>query len=146
MSSSTTVGAIPGSRTSPRAQPRTAPRVLPSAEHKEPQRGSTTMARKSPYLSTAQAAEFMNISPAGIRSAARFARERGINLHAPEDQWPDKRTPLFDVDALVKYRDVQRPNRQWVIPIEEQKATKAKRIAEHHEKYPSRAKKADAAN
>lgn len=75
-------------------------------------------------LTTSQAAEMMNVSDAGMRSLARFARNRGIELRAPQSEWLDRRTPMYDQDKLIKYRDVQRPNRDWPIPVEEQKKAK----------------------
>lgn len=78
----------------------------------------------SKLLSTSQAAALMNVSEAGMRSLARFARNRGIELRAPEDEWLDRRTPMYDEEKLIRYRDVQRPNRQWPIPLDEQKKSK----------------------
>lgn len=80
-------------------------------------------------LTTKQAAELMSVKPAGMRSLARFARERGIELLAPTDEWPDLRTPMYDSKKLIHYRDVQRPNRDWPLSLEEQRKLKAERAA-----------------
>ena len=89
------------------------------------------MALNENLLTTLEAAEVLNIpSAAGMRSAARFARQRGIELLADESEWLDKRTPMYDRDKLIHYRDVQRPNRQWVISTEQQRLNREKRKAE----------------
>ena len=96
---------------------------------------------KKKLLTTLEAAEVLNVpSAAGMRSAARFARERGIELLADESEWLDRRTPMYDLEKLVHYRDVQRPNRQWPISTEQQRINREKRKAELEKARAAKAK------
>ena len=45
---------------------------------------------------TAQAAELAGIKPASFRREMMRERQRGRDHRAPREQWPDKRTPLWD--------------------------------------------------
>lgn len=59
-------------------------------------------------LTTRQAADLAGISPAGVRQLARRARAKGVELQAPAEQWPDRRSPRYDRAALEAY--LQRRN------------------------------------
>lgn len=61
-------------------------------------------------LTTAQAAELAGVTPGGFRATANWARKKGVELRAPDDQWPDKRTPMYDKDKLVAWL-ASRPGR-----------------------------------
>lgn len=92
-------------------------------------------------LRTTEAAKLMGVSNAGMRSLARFARMRGIELLAPQEKWPDLRTPVYDEKKLIHYRDVQRPQRLWPIPVDEQKTYRTKKtVSEDAGKVGSKAK------
>lgn len=62
------------------------------------------------HLSTNQAAELMQISPAGFRSFAARSAAAGRRLTIPEKQWPDKRSPRYD-EALLRAALAARPGR-----------------------------------
>lgn len=87
-------------------------------------------AQTAKLLTTAGAAQFMgydNLST--MRTVQRFALERGFSLQAPEELWPDRRTPMYDQNLLAEYRDFVRPARLWSLPEEERSA----RLAAHRE-------------
>ncbi len=58
----------------------------------------------------------MGVTVPGMRSLARFARRRGIELRVPPAEWLDERIPWYDHLKLLWYRDVVRPTRQWDLP------------------------------
>lgn len=55
------------------------------------------------YATTRAAAETVGMSASTFRSAMTRARAAGVDCHAPRDQWPDARTPLWDLDAIHTY-------------------------------------------
>lgn len=84
----------------------------------------STKKKPDELLTTNEAAAYMSQSDepltlAGMRSLARFARIRGFELLAPEDQWPDRRTRMYSKNALDEYKKA-RATRDWKIPTEEQ--------------------------
>ncbi|MBW3084201.1 hypothetical protein KEM60_00387 [Austwickia sp. TVS 96-490-7B] len=54
-------------------------------------------------LTTAQAAELVGVSPSSLRGLASRARQEGIELRAPAETWPDKRTPMYDKDKVTEW-------------------------------------------
>lgn len=85
-------------------------------------------------LTTNQAAAYMSatgepLKLSGMRSLARFARIRGFELLAPEDQWPDRRTRMYSKNALDEYKRA-RETRDWKIPTDEQDVPWLKRTGE----------------
>ena len=47
-------------------------------------------------LTTAQAAELAGLAQSSFRGEATRAAQKGTDLHAPREVWPDARTPLWD--------------------------------------------------
>ena len=89
-------------------------------------------------LTTRQTAELVGLTPVTLRSIARFARNRGFELRAPKEEWPDARTVMYDAAKVVEYLEVQRPAREWVVSTEEQRAIAAERKAEFERKRAER--------
>lgn len=93
-------------------------------------------AKKKPdeLLTTNQAAAYMSqtdepLTLAGMRSLARFARIRGFELLAPQEQWPDLRTRMYSKNALEEYKKA-RATQNWKIPVEKQDVAWYKRKSE----------------
>lgn len=51
-------------------------------------------------MTTAQAANLCGMTRSHFRTAMTRARAKGIDCRLPVDQWPDRRTPLWDEAAL----------------------------------------------
>lgn len=56
---------------------------------------------------TAKAAELAGITPASFRREMHRERARGRDHRAPQEQWPDKRTPLWDYSTLSDWLDAR---------------------------------------
>lgn len=60
-------------------------------------------------ITTAQAAEAVGMDPAPFRAMMTKLRQRGgPDLRLPADQWPDKRTPLYDAEAVAEWNATRR--------------------------------------
>lgn len=62
------------------------------------------------YRPTVAAAAAVGRTRTALLSITSRARAAGIELQAPRDLWPDARTPLWDVPAIVAYL-ADRPGR-----------------------------------
>ncbi|MCA0252945.1 MAG: hypothetical protein LCH76_11800 [Actinobacteria bacterium] len=51
-------------------------------------------------LTTSQAAELAGLPKEQFRSAMSKERKNGKEFHAPKENWPDKRTPMWDEDRV----------------------------------------------
>lgn len=71
-------------------------------------------------LTTSQAAEIAGLPTEQFRSSMSKERKNGKEFHAPKDQWPDKRTPMWDEDKV----------RDWA--KKRKKRKKRKKEAGHH--------------
>lgn len=59
-------------------------------------------------LTTTEAATLAGLTPGGFRAAMTQERKKGVDLRLPADQWPDKRTPMWD-SARIKTWIKSRP-------------------------------------
>lgn len=64
------------------------------------------------YVRTDEAAHLLGMSPATFRKWASRRVDGGWMVYAPEGLWPDKRSPLWDVDVIVEARGAQRGSSQ----------------------------------
>lgn len=65
------------------------------------------MSRRRP-LTTADAAKLAGITPSGFHSTMSQLRKTGVDLRLPVEEWPDRRTPLWDAARLEAWMK-QRP-------------------------------------
>lgn len=77
------------------------------------QRRQAMAARTPRTLSTAQAAELVGIAPDSFRATMTRLRAQGVDLRVPEDQWPDKRTPLWDAARLRAWIRTRPGSGRW---------------------------------
>lgn len=55
------------------------------------------------YVTTRKLAEITGIQIATLRSfGAKMRNQFDIELQAPQEEWPDLRTPLWDADLFVE--------------------------------------------
>lgn len=67
-----------------------------------------------PPLTTRQAAEMVGVSQTTFRSLMRTARNaHGLDLRLPEDQWLDRRTPLYDNEAVQTWAATRPGSGRW---------------------------------
>ena len=73
----------------------------------------TEVAVRIDAVTTAQAAELADITPASFRSLAKRARAAGVELLTPEDTWLSARTPLYDAAAVKDYLESRPGSGRW---------------------------------
>lgn len=64
------------------------------------------------HLSTAQAAELADMSPATFRREVNRALRRGIELKTPASDWPDRRTPRYDAEKVRTWTETRMTRRK----------------------------------
>ncbi len=70
------------------------------------------MSRRRP-LTSSEAAKLAGVTQAGFQSRMAKLRKTGLDLRRPVEEWPDKRTPLWDAARLQKWLDDRPGSGNW---------------------------------
>lgn len=54
-------------------------------------------------LTTTQAADLLHMAPSTFRKEVNRAQQRGTELKAPKEDWPDLRSPRYDRELLLSW-------------------------------------------
>ncbi|WP_116115643.1 hypothetical protein [Austwickia chelonae] len=64
-------------------------------------------------LTTAQVAELVGVKATSLRGLVSRLRQQGVELQAPKEQWPDKRTPMYDEAVVRAWMDARPGQGNW---------------------------------